>query len=274
MVSGVIDAGFKNIYLIVIGRFFPVATLGYYQNAQKLVDMPTKTIATVLKNVTFSAFSSIQDDNIRLKKGYKMIIQQIFFWLCPILIFTAILAKPLFSLVLTDKWLPAVPFFQMLCIVGIIYPLQAYNLEIVNVKGRSDIFLKLEVFKKILLVIGVVVAIPYGIWVLVGFQVFSSFVNYFINSHFSGKFIQYTTWEQLKDIAPVVFLTAIVGGGIYIVNIWILSTSDWIQLLVGYGIGIILYGILAHLIKLTPYRDFRGILKEHKHRLPFNRKAV
>src|SRR5699024_3116366 len=103
----------------------------------------------------FSAFSSIQDDNKRLKNGYRRIMQQVVFLTAPIFIFAAVLAEPLFSFVLTDKWLPAVPFFQLLCIEAIIRPLSSYNLEILKVKGRSDLFLKLNIITKIIMVIGI-----------------------------------------------------------------------------------------------------------------------
>lgn len=271
MISGVLDAAFRNIYLVIIGRFFPVATLGYYQNAKKLVDTPTKTLSTVLKNVTFSAFSTIQDNDQKLKKGYKMVIQQILFWLCPILVISAVLATPLFSLVLTDKWLPAVPFFQFLCVVGILYPLQAYNLEIVNVKGRSDIFLKLEIIKKALTVISVIIAIPYGIWVLVATQVFNSLIAYVINSHYTGKFIGYPVGEQLKDVFPIVGITVLAGAAVY-TSISMLNTmADWQQLLVGYVVGGVIYWGLSHVIHVDPYHDFLNIIKENKHRLTLKR---
>lgn len=139
---------YNNIFLVVIGRFYPASSVGYYQNSFNLVTVPSSTITSVLNGVTFSTFSSIQDDNKRLKAGYGKVMRQAFFWVCPAYIFAAVLAVPLFDFVFGSKWLPAVPYFRWLCIIGILAPLNTYNLNIVNVKGRSDIFLKLQLIRR------------------------------------------------------------------------------------------------------------------------------
>src|SRR5690606_1034948 len=138
--SGLINTIFNNSYLVLIGKFFPLSAAGYYQNANNLVQVPSSTLTTALKKVALPAFSSIQDDDTRLKEGFKKIIQQVLFWLCPAFILAAVLANPLFEFVFGAKWLPAVPYFRFLCVVGIWLPLNSYNLNIVIVKGRSDLF--------------------------------------------------------------------------------------------------------------------------------------
>src|SRR5690606_1875169 len=102
-------------------------------------------------------------------------------------------------------WLPAVPYFQLLCISGILYPLQSYNLNILNVKGRSDLFLKIELIKKLLTIVGVFCVVIFGIYGLLYFRVVTSFISFFINSQYSGKMINYPSLEQIKDISPILF---------------------------------------------------------------------
>lgn len=262
MLSGVIHTVFDNLYQIVIGKFFPTQMLGYYENSNKLTKTPTSTISSVLNSVAFPAFSSIQDDNVKLRRGYKKIMQQVLFWLTPLLIIAAILAEPLIRFVLGDQWLPAVPFFQILCLARIFSPLTTYNLNLVNVKGRSDVYLKLEIIKKLFLGVGVAVAIPFGVYALVFFKLIFQIVVYFINSYYSGKFIGYPTWAQIKDIAPVLMIAGITGGLVFGIDFSIRETSDFLRLILGSVSGALLFWGLAYFSKLEPYDDFKDVIAE------------
>src|SRR5690606_1269901 len=113
-----------------------------------------------------------------LRNTYRRLMQQVLYWVTPALTLGVVLAVPLFRLILTEKWLPAVPYFRILCIVGLLYPIQAYNLNILNVKGRSDLFLRLEIIKKLVITIGIILVIPFGIYGLLYFQVINSLVAY------------------------------------------------------------------------------------------------
>ncbi len=264
MVAGMIQAVFGNIYPTLIGKLFPMGTLGLYNYAKKLVDLPTQTLSSVVSGVTFPAFSAIQDDNKKLKGGYRMVIQQILFWLCPLLILGGVLAEPLFSFVLTDKWLPAVPFFRLLCVVGIFMPLNAYNINILNVKGRSDLVLKLQIIKKVFLIIGIVISIPLGVYAMITFLAINSVVAYFINSYYSGKFINYPVKEQLKDIFPILILSSVVGGIVWFTDFWLQSLADWSRIFIGVVLGVGLYWLYAWLTKFAPYQEVIAIYREKK----------
>lgn len=261
MISGVIHSVYQNIYLVVIGKFFPLSAVGYYQNAQNLVIIPSTTFSGALSKVAFSAFSSVQDDNKKLKDGYKKVIQQVLFWLCPAFVLAGVLAEPLFRLVFTEKWLPAVPYFRWLCIVGIFLPLSIFNLNIVNIKGRTDIFLKLEIFKKAIITIGVLIAIPYGIKALLIFQAANAIFSYFLNSYYSGQFIQYPAWQQLKDVLPIMILSIVVGVVVLFLDNWFSGLSDIVRLTVGFGLGAGLYWLLSVILKIEPLKDFKHILQ-------------
>lgn len=260
MVSAIIQTVYDNIYLIVIGKFFSVNSLGYYQNAQKLVYVPSQTLSGVLSSVTFPAFASIQDDNHKLKEGYRRVIQQLLFWLCPIFVLAAILAKPLFSLILTDKWLSAVPFFQLLCVIGIVYPLNSYNVNLISIKGRTDIVLKLQIIKKTIAIIGIAACVPFGIWPLVIFQAVNAIINYFFNSYYAGHFIEYPTGEQIRDILPVISLSIGVGFIVFVMNNVFADLTGVVRLMIGFGIGGGLYWIAAKLMKFAPYVEVHSLL--------------
>ena len=261
MASSLLNAIYQNIYTVVIGKFFSLNSVGYYQTAYKVVKTPSSTLSNSLGTVVFSAFSSIQDDDVRLKIAYKGIITQVLFWICPAFLFTAILADPLFDMVFGTQWMPAVPYFRMLCIVGVFYPLNAYNLTIVKVKGRSDLFLKLELIKKLVVSIGVVISVPLGVFFLVGFQAVSAIISYYINSYFSGRFIQYPMKEQIRDILPIAVLSCCAGAAIFLIDRILIGSSDWVRLLVGFGIGIGIYWFMSRAIRISAYFDFLNITR-------------
>lgn len=261
MISGVINTIYQNIYLVVIGKFFPLSSVGYYQQASNMVQTPATTFSGALNKVTFSAFSTIQNDNKKLKEGFRKIIQQVLFWLCPTFVLAGVLAEPLFRFVFTEKWLPAVPYFQWLCTVGVFLPLHLYNLNIVNVKGRSDLFLKLEIFKKTIVTIGIIIAVPLGIQALVIFQAITSVLLYLANGYFSGRFIQYSIPEQIKDIAPIIGLSIVVGIIILIWDRHASSFPDLIRIIIGFGIGGGLYWFAARFLKFAPYLEFKFIFQ-------------
>ncbi len=209
--SGLLDTIYTNSYSVLIGRFFNISQLGFYDRAFAFRSIPLNTISSALFKVSYPMFSSIQHDDVRLKSVYKRVMQQVLFWVAPLMIYCCLVAKPVFSWLLTEKWLPAVPYFQILCIAGILFPLHVYNLNILNVKGRSDLFLKLEVVKKLMITILIICAMPFGIYGLLYSQVISTVLAFLINSFYSGKIINYPTMEQIKDILPTLLLALLVG---------------------------------------------------------------
>lgn len=264
MISGTINTIYANIYLVVIGKFFPIKSVGYYQNANNLVQVSTGILTSVFSSVTFTIFASIQDNNKRLKEGYKIILRQLFFWLCPIFVLAGVLAVPMFRFVFTEKWLPAVPYFRWLCIVGILFPLNSYNLNIVNIKGRSDIDLKLTIIEKTMITIGLFLAIPFGIWAILALQAFNAVFFYVLNSYYTGRFIDYGMIEQIKDILPTLLLSIAMGVIVFFVEQSLVEFSDLIRLVIGFAVGASFYWLSAKCCNLSPYLDFVSIVK---HRL-------
>ncbi|WP_439475255.1 lipopolysaccharide biosynthesis protein [Algoriphagus formosus] len=260
--AGIINSVFSNIYHLVIGKYFPLAQLGYYTKADSLKQIPVKNISTTLSKVTFPMFSEIQDDDDRLKIAYKRIMQQVLFWLTPVMVLSAVLAEPLFRIVLTEKWIPAVPYFQILCFIGLMFPIHSYNLNILKVKGRSDLYLKLEIIKKSLTVIGIMVALPFGIFALLWTQVLLNIVAFGINSFYSGKFIDYNVSKQIRDILPIFFVGAISALGSWLLKGWVQSAPllDWIHLIGGGVFGMAIYFIIMWGAKSEPFLDFRRII--------------
>jgi len=259
--SELLDTIFSNIYLIIIGKFFSSAQVGFYTRAQTMKQLPVNNISNALNKVTFPLFVSIQDDNVRLKKVYKQLMQMVIFIIAPVLIFLGVLAEPTFRLLFTEKWLPAVPYFQILCATGILYPIHAYNLNILKVKGRSDLFLKLDIIKKTLIVIGIIIGIQFGIYGLLYAQVILSVSAFLINSYYTDKFISYSAWEQLKDILPTIIISGISGLIIWFVDVNLKDQIDIFRIIIGVLMGSGTYLLISYILKLQSLYDLIKLLK-------------
>ena len=262
--SGLLDTVFSNAYPIIIGKFFTPAQVGFYSKANDLQMRPVGIISGIVSKITYPLFSEIQNDDVRLKNVYKRIMQMVIFLVAPTLIFIAVLGEPIFRFLYTDKWLPAVPYFQIICAAGILYPIHAYNLQILNVKGRSDLFLKLEVIKKILLLVTLIISFQFGIYGLLYGSVLFSLLAFFINTHYSGKFINYTAWHQTKDIAPSIFLALLSGGLIFLLDRFLKAQhyQDFIRILFGGMAGLLTFTLLSWLFKLEAFAELKIIVKE------------
>ena len=261
-ISGLIDTIYTNLYQVIIGKFFIPSQVGFFTRADSFRQLPIRNISSALNKISYPLFASIQNDNIRLKKAYKQIMQMVIFIIAPLLIIMGVLATPLFRFLFTDKWLPAVPYFQILCIAGILYPLHAYNLNILNVKGRSDLFLRLEIVKKILITCIIFVSINFGILGLIWGQVISSVISFFINTYYSGRFLDYTAWEQAKDILPLIGLAFLTGLIVFAIDYKIMDFIyvDFYRLLIGAFSGACIYFALASFFKVESLYELKKII--------------
>lgn len=256
--SGLLNIGFNNIYTLVIGKYFSAAQLGYYNRADTIRMMPVQSISTALNKVTYPMFASIHQDDERLKIAYKKLMQQIFFWIAAIMTLLIIICEPLFRILLTEKWLPAVPYFQILCFPAILYPLQVYNLNILNVKGRSDLFLKLEIIKKIVIVAGVLSALPFGIYGLLYIQILIAIVSFYINTYYSGRLIGYTVKDQLIDIFPIFILAISIGLFVFALDHFYYKwVNDLGRIFLCSFSYFSAYLVISYLIKMSPLTDFK-----------------
>lgn len=262
--SGLLDIVFRNIYLVVIAKLFTASITGYYFFATKVREAILHQLSGSIQKVTYPALSSIQDDGARLKNGYRQVIQATTYIIFPAMIFLGVLARPLFEIFLHPKWFPGIPYLQILCIGGLLYPLHVVNLNMLQVKGRSDLFLYLEILKKILIVTVLVISIRFGIWGLLWGQVFASFVAYLPNSYFSSKLIGYGPFEQIKDVLPALLAAVIAGVGAHGLGLLLQRPEDNLFVLMAQGLaGMGIYFLVASMFKLQIQEVFFLLLKKH-----------
>ena len=244
MFASIIDTVFRNIYTLIIGKYFLSAQLGFFNRASSFQRLPVQSIGRILNKVTFPLFSEIKDDNLRLKNIYMILLRQIMFIISPILIFMGVLAEPIVIFLFTEKWLPMIPYLRILLIGGILYPIHSYNLNILKVKGRSDLFLKLEIIKKIIIIISIIIGMQWGVIGLAWSTVFTSFSALFINTHYSTKMIGLTLSTQLKNTLPSLLLAILSGIVVYYLSMFLDNKVNNFS-------GIMIMGLAGTLIYLT-----------------------
>jgi O-antigen/teichoic acid export membrane protein len=246
--SSIIDTIFVNMYVIVISKIFAASIAGYYFFAEKIKNLLVAQLLTSIQNVTYPALASLQEDDVKLKSGFRKVISVMCFIYFPALLFLAVTAPLLFETFLPNKWHNASPYLQMLCLAGLLMPLHMANLNIIKVKGRSDLFLYLEVIKKVISVSILFYSYRFGVYGILTGQIFSSIICYFPNSYYSSKLIAYTVREQLSDTLPILFL-AFSSASITFLSLEYISGQSIIKLVISLTIGITFYLLTSKLIK-------------------------
>lgn len=242
--SGLLDATYSDAYRIVIGKFFSPTMTGYYNQAETLRSFPVIQLSAVLNKVTYPLFSGFNDD-VQLKRSYKAAMKLLLLAVVPVMMVLIVVANEVFLILFGQKWLPAVPYFQILCFASIVRPLSSYNLTILKVKGRSDLLLKVEAIKKVFGLIVIFLAVPFGMIVLVTSAVVVAYLSSAIDMIVSGKHINYTFKEQLKDVIKI-FLIGLfcLFVSYYLRSIFISHVSPFILILIISFLFVFLYLLL------------------------------
>jgi teichuronic acid exporter len=270
MISSLLDIVFNNLYLIVIGKHFSAGDLGFYSRARATQDLLVKNISVTVSRVTFSVFSSVQDDKARLKRGLRKALTTMGMLNFPMMIGLAVVAKPMVFVVLTEKWLPCVHYLQLLCIGGLPYPMHRINLTVLKAQGRSDLLLRIEILQKIMVAIAIVVTYRWGISPMICGGIATSYFGYCMSTYYSAKLLDYPITNQMRDLLPSLVLASVMGGGVYLLHS--ITFPNELTLLVGQVVlGGALYVSLCHLFKL---RSFVEIMDLAKSKLPALQRAI
>jgi teichuronic acid exporter len=256
--ASLIDSIFSNLYTLVIGKYFSAKDLGYFTRASQFEKLPSANVTAVIGKVTFPALSTLQDDNEKLKATFRKLLKMIAFIIFPLMLGLAVISEPMIRVILTDKWLPAAPLLQLMCLASMWYPIHSLNINVLNVKGRSDLVLRIEVIKKILFVIFLASTIPFGIKAMVTGQIFFSLLALFINTYYSARIIKFTVLEQFKDLLPILLLSIFMAGAShFIMNYFDNSLA---KLLIGMSCSVIIYFGLSFIFKFREIFELKSLL--------------
>lgn len=261
MVSSVLDTVWKELYQVVIGKFYHSDTLGQYTRSKQFSQLFSSNLTVVIQRVTYPILSNIQDERERMISAYRRIIKVTMFITLVCMFFLAAISEPLLYCLIGPKWHEAATYLPLICISGSFYPLHAINLNMLQVQGRSDVFLRLEIVKKIISIIPLSVCIFFGIFPMLYVNIVTSIIAYFLNSSFSGKLLGYSSWMQIKDIFPSYCLAFAVSLSVFFLKY--LPFSYWVilplQLLIG---GMMFYFICVR-TKMPEYREVKEMIQSH-----------
>ena len=260
LASALLDTIYNNMYTLIIGKFFSSATLGLYSRASSLARYPSSNITGVLQGVTFPVLSSIQNEPERLAGAYKRFLRLSAFVIFPSMIGLAAVADPLIRLVLTDKWEGCIYLLQIVCFSMMWYPIHAINLNLLQVKGRSDFFLKVEIIKKIQGVLILFITVPMGIVAMCYGSVVSSLLCLIYNTYYTQKLIGYGYVAQMKDLLHILVHSLVMGAGVWcIVQMF---DSLWWQLIVGVLSGAVYYIAGASLMRFEELDEVISLVRK------------
>lgn len=260
LISNLIDNLYNNFINLLIGKIFSPSILGYYNRAEQFPQLIVTNLNGSIQSVMFPAFSSQQHDILKVKGMVRRSIVSSSFVIFPMMVGLSVVAEPLVKLLLTDKWLPAVPFLQIFCAVYALWPIHTANLQAINALGRSDIFLKLEIVKIIFGLFTLLICLPFGVYIIAFGLIFNGVVSTFINAYPNMKLLNYSFIEQLKDIIPSLLISLFMGGIVYVIHF--LNLSDLFTLLIQLAVGVIVYIGLAVAFKLECFNYLIRTMKE------------
>lgn len=262
LASGLLDTMYRNIYLIVIGKVFKASDLGYYTRANQFADFASSNITGIFQRVTYPVLCTIQEDDKRLAEVYRKLLKTSAFVIFPLMLGLAAVASPMVITILTEKWLYSAVLLQILCFSQMWFPVHAINLNLLQVKGRSDLFLRLEIIKKIIGVAILCITLPFGLTALCWGMVANSIIALIINTHYTGKLIHLGFFAQMRDLIPILFLSSVMALAVFL-TVTFIPMHTGLALAVGILEGIILYAALAKLFHFKEFSDLITILHKN-----------
>ena len=262
IIQRLIDTAYSNIAPLLLGKLGSTADLGNYYRAKGYAALPSTNIVGVLTSVTFPVLSKLQDEKERLSYNYRRMIKVSAFVCFPMMILLASLSRPLILVMITEKWESCILLLQILCFAFMWQPIQMLNVNLLQVLGRTDLTLKLEIIKKPVCAIVIVVALYFGVVYFCVAEVLLQLFALAINTYYTGKFIKVGFWSQMKDIAPAFLMSIFSGGIVLAVNYFI--SNLFLQILVGGIIGLASYLAIALITRRSEINEVKYLLTRKK----------
>ena len=258
VVSSLLDTTWKELYQVVVGKFYSPATLGQYTRAKGFSQLFSSNLTSIVQRVTYPVLSDIQDDKPRMVSAYRRIIKTTMFITATCMLALGAVSEPLLYCLIGAKWHEAAMYLPLICIAGSLYPLHAINLNMLQVQGRSDLFLGLEIVKKIILLGPLFVGAFVGIMPMLYVNLLTGFICFFLNSYYSGKFLGYSSWMQLKDVAPSYGVAFAVALSVYFFKF--LPISNWIILPIQIVVGTAAFFVVCKVSHIEEYGEVKTLL--------------
>ena len=258
MLSGLLNNIWGQLSQIVVGKCYSPASLGQYSRSKEYASIFSSNFTTIIQRVTYPTLAEVQDDQMRMVAAYRKVIKTTMFVTAITMISLGAIAEPLIYCLIGPKWQEAATYLPLICLTMSMYPLHAINLNMLQIQGRSDIFLYLEIAKKIVsilpLSLGVFVSVY---WMLIGLMI-AGIINFFLNSYYTGRSLGYTPWMQLRDVAPGYGIAFTIAIAVYFLKY--LPITYWIILPMQILVGVLVLFILCEVTKLPEYYEIRQMV--------------
>ena len=258
LASGILNNVWNQLYQVVIGRCYTSSTLGHYTRANEYASIFSSNLTSIVQRVSYPVLAEIQDDKERMVLGYRKVIKVTMFVTAVCMISLGAVSEPLIYTLIGTKWHEAATYLPLICISMSLYPLHAINLNILQVLGRSDIFLYLEVLKKLVGLVPIVIGIFCGIYYMLLFSVFTGVISLYLNTWYTGKTLNYTFLKQLRDIAPSYVTALVIALAVYFLKY--LPFQYYIVLVIQIIIGMIVGFGMSELFGFEEYRELKSIV--------------
>lgn len=258
LASGILNNVWNQLYQVVIGRCYTSSTLGHYTRANECASIFSSNLTTIIQRVTFPVLSELQDDKKKLLVSYRKLIKVSMFVTVICMFALGAMAEPMIYSLIGPQWHQAATFLPFICITMSLYPLHAINLNMLQVQGRSDLFLYLEIVKKIITLIPIFIGAFVGVYWMLCASIFTGFIAFLLNSWFTGKFLIYSSWQQLKDVLPSYLIALFIGFIVYLLKFLPLSYNLIFPLQI---LATIIVGwIVNRIINLEEYCEIKNIV--------------
>lgn len=258
LISGLVYNIWNQLYQVVVGKFYSPASLGQYSRSKEYAGLFSSGMTNIVQRVTFPVLAQVQDDKERMISGYRRIIKDTMFITTVILISMGAIAEPLIYCLIGPKWHEAATYLPLICISMSLYPLHAINLNMLQVQGRTDIYLYLEIIKRVVSVGPLLLGIFINIyWMLVG-SIVAGIISFFLNTYYTGKKLGYTSWMQLKDIAPSYGVALFVAVAVYFLKY--LPLSYWVVLPLQIAVGVAVFFLVCEKARLEESVEVKEII--------------
>ncbi len=251
LVSALLDTVYNNLRNLIIGKIYSSSDLAYYNQADRFPKVIITNINTAIDSVLLPSMSSVQEDHERVKSMTRRAIKTSTYIMAPLMMGLAFCATSVVQLVLTDKWLPCVPYLRIFCFTYMFWPIHTANLNAINAMGRSDLFLKLEIIKKIMGMILLLGTMRISVMAMAYSLIVSSILSQIINSWPNRRLLNYSYLEQLKDILPAILLA--VGMGCIVSTVQLLGISSAVTLLIQIPLGALIYICGSKMLRLESF---------------------
>lgn len=269
MLSGLLSNIWNQLYQVVVGKYYSPATLGQYSRSKDYANIFSSNLTTIVQRVSYPVLAQVQDDKERMVFAYRRVIKTTMFVTAISMFFLGAISEPLIYCLIGAKWHVAATFLPLICISMSFYPLHAINLNMLQVQGRSDIYLYLEILKKVIAIGPICLGIFVDIyWMLIG-TIITGVIAFFLNSYYTGRKLGYTSWMQLRDITPSYGIALFISLTVYFMKY--LPISNWIILPFQIIIGAIVLFVLCERMKLEEYFEIKDMAKLYRSKIRLNK---